>query len=103
MQHRKAIIATWNAFMAWHLMLMLDDAHDQVLIVFLTSGMLHSTSSSLDKNDDDATSDAHDDSTSSTLGGDLDDVGSCSSHDHDATTSSPSSPHCFISQGDTKV
>jgi len=62
-----------------------------------------STTSSLDKIDDDATSDAHDDSTSSTLGGDLDDVGSCSSHDHDATTSSPSSPHCFMSQGDTKV
>ena len=41
--------------------------------------------------------------TSSTLGGDLDDVGSCSSHDCDATTSSPSSPHCFMSQGDTKV
>ena len=35
--------------------------------------------------------------------GDLDDVGSCSSHDHDATTRSPSSPHCFMSQGDTKV
>ena len=49
------------------------------------------------------TSDAHDDTTSSTLGGDLDDVGSCLSHDRDATTSSPSSPHCFMSQGDTKV
>jgi hypothetical protein len=63
----------------------------------------HSTSSSLDKIDDVATSDAHDDSTSSILGGDLDDVGSCSSHDHDATTRSPTSPHCFMSQGDTKV
>jgi hypothetical protein len=63
----------------------------------------HSTSSSLDKIDDVATSDAHDDSTSSILGRDLDDVGSCSSHDHDAMTSSPTSPHCFISQGDTKV
>ena len=61
------------------------------------------TTSSLDKVDDDATSVAHEDSTSSTLGGDLDDVGSCSSHDRDATTSSPSSPHCFMSQGDTKV
>ena len=49
------------------------------------------------------TSDAHDDTTSSTLGGDLDDVGSCSSHDRGATTSSPSSPHCFMSQGDTKL
>ena len=54
------------------------------------------TTRSLDKIDDDDTSDAHDDYTSSTLGGDLDDVGSCSSHDHDATTSSPSSPHCLI-------
>ena len=55
------------------------------------------TTRSLDKIDNDATSDAHDDSTSSTLGGDLDDVGSCSSQDHDATTSSPSSPYCFMS------
>ena len=62
-----------------------------------------STTSSLDKVDDDATSVAHKDSTSSTLGGDLDDVGSCSSHDDDATTSSPTTPHCFMSQGDTKV
>ena len=61
------------------------------------------TTRSLDKIGDDATTDARDDSTSSTLGGDLDDVGSCSSHDCDATTSSPSSPHCFMSQGDTKV
>jgi hypothetical protein len=61
------------------------------------------TTRSLDKIDDDATSNAHDDSTSSTLGGDLDDVGSRSSHDHDATTRSPSSPHCFMSQDDTKV
>jgi hypothetical protein len=56
-----------------------------------------STTSSLDKIDNDATSDARDNSTTSTLGGDLNDVGSCSSHDHDATTSSPSSPHCFMS------
>ena len=63
-----------------------------------------STTSLLDKiDDDDASSDVNDDSTSNTLGGDRDDVGSCSSHDHDATTSSPSSPHCFMSQGDTKV
>jgi len=55
------------------------------------------------KIDDDASSDAHDDSTSSTLGGDLDDVGSCSSHDRDATTSSPTTSHCFMSQDDTKV
>ena len=54
------------------------------------------TTRSLDNIDDDATSDAHDDSTSSTLGGDLDNVGSCLSHDRDATTSSLSSPHCFM-------
>ena len=62
-----------------------------------------STTSSLDKVDDDATSVAHEDSTSSTLGGDLDDDGSCSGHDCDATTSSSPSPHCFMPQGDTKV
>ena len=41
MQHKKATIAMWNAFMAWHLMLMLDDAHDQNFSCFLTSRMLH--------------------------------------------------------------
>ena len=60
-----------------------------------------STTSSLDKVDDDATSVASDDATPCTLDGD---DGSCSSHDEDATTSSPTtSPHCFMSQGDTKV
>ena len=44
-----------------------------------------STISSLDKVDDDATSVAHEDSTSSKLDGDLDDDGSCSGHDCDAT------------------
>jgi hypothetical protein len=43
MQHMKTIIATWNAFMAWHLMLMLDDAHDQNFSFFLTSRMLQSS------------------------------------------------------------
>ena len=61
-----------------------------------------STTSSLDKVDDDATSVAHEDSTSSTLGGDLHD-GSCSGHDCDATTSPSTTLHCFMSQGDTKV
>ena len=61
-----------------------------------------STTSSLDKVDGDAPSDANDDSTSSTLGGD-DDDGSCSSHDCDATTSPSTTPHYFMSQGDTKV
>ena len=56
------------------------------------------TTSSLDKVDDDATSDAND-ATSCTLDGD--DDGSCP--DDIATTSSPTSPHCFISQGNTKV
>jgi hypothetical protein len=60
------------------------------------------TTRSLDKIDD-ATSDAHDDSTSSTLGDYLDDVGSCLSHDCDATTSPSTTPHCFMSQGDIKV
>ena len=41
------------------------------------------------------------DATPCTLIGD---DGSCSSHVEDATTSSPTtSPHCFMSQGDTKV
>ena len=58
-----------------------------------------SITSSLDKVDDDATSDANNDATPCTL---VDD-GSCSGYESDATTSSPSSPHCFMSQGDTKV
>ena len=58
-----------------------------------------STTSSLDKVDDDASSDAHDDTTSCTLDGD--DDGSCFDDDCDATTSP--SPHCFMSQGDSKV
>jgi hypothetical protein len=56
--------------------------------------------SSFDKVDVDATSDANDDSTLSTLDGD--DGGSCSGLD-DATTSPSTTPHCFMSQGDTKV
>ena len=54
-----------------------------------------STTSSLDKVDDDATSVASDDATPCTLDGN---DGSCSSHDENATTSSPTtSPHCFMS------
>ncbi|KAG0521685.1 hypothetical protein BDA96_08G182100 [Sorghum bicolor] len=60
-----------------------------------------STTSSLDKIDDDATSEANDDTTSCTLDGE--DDGSCSSHDYDATTSPSTTPHSFMSQGDTKV
>ena len=58
-----------------------------------------STTSSLDKVVDDATSDANDDATPCTL---VDD-GSCSSYESDASTSPSPSPHCFMSQGDTKV
>jgi hypothetical protein len=57
-----------------------------------------STTSSLDKMNGDAPSDANDDATPCTL---VDD-GSCSGYESDASTSSPS-PHCFMSQGDTKV
>ncbi|KAG0525417.1 hypothetical protein BDA96_06G054900 [Sorghum bicolor] len=60
-----------------------------------------STTSSLDKIDDDATSDTNEDSTPCTLDGEGD--GSCSSHDYDATTSPSTTPHSFMSHGDTKV
>ena len=59
-----------------------------------------STTSSLDKiDDDDASSDANDGATPCTLDGD----GDGSYLDDITTTSSPTSPHCFMSQGDTKV
>ena len=57
------------------------------------------TTRSLDKIDDDATSDANDDATPCTLDGD--DDGSCP--DDIDTTSSPTTSHCALSQGDTKV
>jgi hypothetical protein len=59
-----------------------------------------STTSSLDKIDGDASSDAHDDPTPCTLD---DDDGSCLGYESDASTSSSTSPHCFMSQGDAKV
>ena len=59
------------------------------------------TTRSLDKIDDDATSDANDDATSCTLDGDND--GSCSGYESDVSSSSPTTSHCFMSQGDTKV
>ena len=34
MQHGHAIFATWNALMKQYLMIMLHDAHDQVLTAF---------------------------------------------------------------------
>ncbi|OQU91936.1 hypothetical protein SORBI_3001G261589 [Sorghum bicolor] len=53
---------------------------------------------SLDKDDDDATSDATDDATPCTLDGEDD------GYESDASTSSSTtSPHCFMSHGDTKV
>jgi hypothetical protein len=58
-----------------------------------------STTSSLDKIDDDTSSDANDNATPCTLDGD--DDGSCS--DDIATTSPSITPHCFMSQGDIKV
>jgi post-segregation antitoxin (ccd killing protein) len=58
-----------------------------------------STTCLLDKIDDDASSDANDDATPCTLDGD--DDGSCS--DDIATTSPFTTPHCFMSQGNTKV
>ena len=57
----------------------------------------HSTRS-LDKVDDDATSDANDDATSCTLDDEDDGYESDSS-----TSSSTTSPHCFMSHGETKV
>ena len=60
-----------------------------------------STISSLDKIDDDATSDANDDATPCTLDGD--DDGSCSGYESDVSTSSSTTSHYFMSQGDTKV
>ena len=76
--------------------------HDLVIVEDCSTSLLsddddHSTTRSLDKIDDDATSVAHEESTPSTLGGDLDDVCSCSSHDDDATISSPTTSHCFMS------
>jgi hypothetical protein len=66
-----------------------------------SNGDDESTSRSFDKIDDDASSDAHGDATPCTLDGDND--GSCSGYESDASTSSPTSPHCFMSQGDANV
>ena len=60
-----------------------------------------STRSSLDKIEDDATSNTNNDTTSCTLDGE--DDCSRSRHDCDATTSPSTTPHSFMSQGDTKV
>jgi ribulose kinase len=57
-----------------------------------------STIRSLDKIDDDATSDVNDDATPCTLVVDDDD-----GYESDVSTSSSTTSHCFMSQGDTKV
>jgi hypothetical protein len=59
------------------------------------------TTRSLDKIDDDATSDANDDATPCTLDGD--DDGSCLGYESDVSISSSTTSHCNISQGDTNV
>ncbi|KAG0517381.1 hypothetical protein BDA96_09G084700 [Sorghum bicolor] len=55
------------------------------------------TTRSLDKDNDDATSDATDDATPCTLDGEDD------GYESDASTSSSTTPHCFMSHGDAKV
>ncbi|KAG0523247.1 hypothetical protein BDA96_07G107500 [Sorghum bicolor] len=79
-----------------------DVEHDHNTVVvedsstsWSSDGDNDATTRSLDKDDDDATSDATDDATSCTL--DDEDDG----YESDASTSS--SPHCFMSHGDTKV
>jgi hypothetical protein len=59
----------------------------------------HCTISSLDKIDDDDSSVATGESMTRTFGDHID--GSCS--DDDCNTTRSPSPHCFMSQGDTKV
>ncbi|XP_066342333.1 uncharacterized protein [Miscanthus floridulus] len=76
-----------------------DHIHNSMIVEECSSSWssdddVDATTRSLDKGDVDATSDASDDSTSSTL-----DDG----YESDASTSSPTSPHCFTSQGDAKV
>ncbi|OQU84795.1 hypothetical protein SORBI_3004G124250 [Sorghum bicolor] len=82
-----------------------DGEHDHNMVVvedcstsWSSDGDDDATTRSLDKDDDDATSDATDDATSCTL--DDEDDG----YESDASTSSSTtSPHCFMSHGDTKV
>ena len=83
-EHDHNLVIVENCFVLWSS----DDDDDR------------STTSLLDKVDDDATSVAIDDATSCTLDGD---DGSCSGHDYDATASPSTTPHCSMSQGDTKV
>ncbi|KAG0537918.1 hypothetical protein BDA96_03G189900 [Sorghum bicolor] len=79
--------------------------HDHNMVVvevcsttWSSDGDNDATTRSHDKDDDDATSDANDDATSCTL--DDEDDG----YESDASTSSSTtSPHCFMSHGDTKV
>ena len=83
-EHNHDLVIVEDCFISWSS----DDDDD-------------STTRSLDKIDDDATSDAIVDSTPCILDGDED--GSCSGYESDVSTSSSSTSHCFMSQGDTKV
>ena len=62
-----------------------------------SDGDANATTRSLDKDNDDATSDATDDATPYTLDGEDD------GYESDASTSSSTIPHCFMSHGDAKV
>ncbi|KAG0543054.1 hypothetical protein BDA96_02G156800 [Sorghum bicolor] len=81
-----------------------DDEHDHNMVVvedcstsWSSDGDDDATTRSLDKDNDDATSDATNDATPCTLDGEDD------GYESDASTSSSTTPHCFMSHGDTKV
>ncbi|OQU80387.1 hypothetical protein SORBI_3007G119750 [Sorghum bicolor] len=82
-----------------------DVEHDHNMVVvedcstsWSSDGDDDATTRSLDKDNDDATSDATEDATPCTLDGEDD------GYESDASTSSSTtSPHCFMSHGDTKV
>ena len=80
-----------------------EDDHDLLIVEDCSTSWSSDddTTRSLDKIDDDATSDANDDATLCTLDGDND--GSCSGYESDVSSNSPTTSHCFMSQGDTKV
>ncbi|OQU90566.1 hypothetical protein SORBI_3002G431333 [Sorghum bicolor] len=81
-----------------------DAEHDHNMVVvedcstsWSSDGDDDATTRSLDKDNDDATSDATNDATPCTLDGEDD------GYESDASTSSSTTPHCFMSHGDTKV
>ena len=51
MQHVKAILETWNAFMTQCLLIKLDDAHDKKFNCFSTSKMLQQIQTNDGSND----------------------------------------------------